>query len=57
MYAVFIEGKDTPKFFHETKGEALKEAQRLIQEGKGRKAYVMQVLYECNISVEVKQIV
>ena len=55
-YAVFVEGKNIPQKFHEHEDDALTEACRLIQDGQGKKAYVMQVLYECDISAEVNKV-
>lgn len=52
-YCVFVEGKNPPKIFHKSADEALTEASRLVHEGQGRRAFVMKVLYACDISVEV----
>ncbi len=52
-YCVFVQGKSAPAKFHASAEDAVTEASRLIHEAQGRRAYVMQVLYTCDINVEV----
>lgn len=55
-YCVFVEGKNAPSKLHASEDDALTEASRLIHAAQGRRAFVMQVLYTCDISVEVNKL-
>jgi len=55
-YCVFVQGKSAPARFHASAEDAVTEASRLIHEGQGRRALVMQVLYTCDINVAMEKL-
>ena len=55
-YMVFVEGKNTPRYIHETKESAETEAIRLSMESVGLKVSIVEIIREFKSKVIIEEV-